>query len=211
MNVVTALRNRKAQLESEVAELTAQAGQLWEAIPNGVGFEYDENEDNKAVPPCSFWPTSEENWTAGSWTPAPEGHSKLGVAVVDSRCAYCGSCDGFVQREMPAGSTVYVSAWCAVCGWPASSDASYLFFVLPAKPFVALAQILKVLSHYAGLLRLVIAAVTVLLARLRSAARRRATCQRKFFTHHGAHPPRAQPRRAPGLLLGRVFQFPIAS
>jgi hypothetical protein len=203
MNVLAELQNRKRQLEGDVAELTVQAGQLWEALPDGVTFECDANEVGEAVPPCSFWPT-----LVGGW--ALEGYSEPGVEAIGDLCKCCG-CGGLVQREMRTGSAVYASAWCTVCGWPASSDASYLFVTL-AKPLVALAQILEVLCRYEGLLRLVVAAVSVLLARLKSSALRCAiaTSQREFFTHHGAHPPEIRTHCCLGSFLGRVFQPQVA-
>lgn len=84
-----------------------------------------------------------------------------------------------------------------------------------AEPLLFLAQVLlcEVLSRYEDLLRLVITAVAVLLSRLKRSAFRFAiaTSQRSFFTCHGAHPPRIQPSRAPGLLSGMAFQPHVAA
>jgi hypothetical protein len=212
MNVLTVLQTYKAQLKSDVAELTAEASRIWEATPDGVWFEYDANEVSEAVPPCSFWPTLEGSWIAGNWTAMPECYSKLGVAVLDGCCTYCGSRNALVQREMPTVGAMYPLAGCLACGWPASSDTSYLFVAL-AKPLVALARILEVLSRYEDILRLVITTVAVLLSLLKRSAFRFAiaTSQRSFFTYHGAHPPRMLPSRAPGLLSGRAFQLHVAA
>jgi hypothetical protein len=207
MNVVASLRDRKAQLVSDIAELKAQASQLW----SSHSFEYDGNEDGEAISPCSFWPAPEGNWTAGNWTTVQDNYSKFGSTVVSLPCGCCGSNDGFVQHELRAGNMTYVSACCLVCGWLSSSG---VFYLAPlAVPIITLAQILTALSRCEGLLRLVTIAVKVLLARLKSAASnaRFATRQRKFFTYHGAHPPRIQPRRAVGLLSGRAFQLHLAT
>jgi hypothetical protein len=204
MKVLAELQSYKTRLEGDVAEFVIEAGELWEALPDGLSFEYDSIEDSKAVPPCSFWPA-----LAGEWSPG--GYSKPGTTVIGDLCGYCGSSGGPVQREMPTGGAVCASAWCTVCGWPADSDASYLFVTI-AKPFVPLARILEALSVYEGLLHLVIAAVTALLARLKSSALRCeiATCQREFFTHHGAHPPENPTQYCLGSFLGWVFQPQVA-
>jgi hypothetical protein len=212
MSVLAALQNYKAQLEGDVAELTAQAGQLWESIPDGIRFEYEVDEVNEGVPSCSFWPTLEQSWTPGSWNPAPERYSTLGVAVVDGCCTYCRPGNGLVQREIPPGGALYLSAVCPVCGWRASWNTPYVTIAF-AKPFVPLARILEALSRFEDLLRLVVTAVTVLLAQLRSASYKHAivTSQRNFFTHHGAHPPRVQPQRESGLFSEKAFQLHVAA
>jgi hypothetical protein len=128
---------------------------------------------------------------------------------------FCGWSGGLVEQCSPVGCLLVVSEWCLVCGSVQSCEnfAPYSAFVLSV-PLVLLTQIhlLEAIARCRGLLRLVVAAVAVLLSRLRSPAIRNeiAIRQRSFFTHHGAHPPRLRPLRASGLLSGRVFQLQFA-
>ncbi len=131
------------------------------------------------------------------------------TSVAQYRC--CWSRGSLVEQETLFGGVVLVSMRCRICGATADArDLEYLIEAL-ADPLIVLAGIVlsEALYRCRDLLRLVIAAIAVLLAQLRRAAVRNeiAIGQRSFFTHHGAHPPRSRFLAESGLLRGRVFQL----
>lgn len=234
LNVLAALGDCRAELEDRVAELTGQA-ELWEATVAGPLSGPDFTAEYDVAPLLSsLWQPFYENEIVGvidaaqqslgvphlwcsdpsPWQPNPSCVATSGLSIVSGRCRHCSWSGGLVEQDVPAGCVAFVSIWCPICGSPTGSEAAYLISPLP-DPLVLLAQVLifEALSRCGNLLRLIVAAIAVLLSRLRAAAFRYAiaTSQRNFFTHHGAHPPRVQPRRAPGLLPGRVFELQVAA
>lgn len=161
---------------------------------------------------CSFWFLSGEPDPTGGgfWGPPVEPT----VRVVAGHCQHCWFQGGLFSKDVAAGCVSLISTWCPVCGMPGPGRSAYVLPTFGA-PLVLLAQIalLETLSRFKILLLLVIAAVAVLLSRLRRAIVRNeiAIRQRSFFTHHGTHPPRIEPSRAPGLLSGMAFQLQVAA
>ena len=135
--------------------------------------------------------------------------------VFGGQCWQCGQYIGMAEQQSSSGS-VFIFPSCPGCG-SAAGDAGFTTylgptFLDPLVIFVAQFLLAEVLCRSEHLLRFVIAAVAVILSRLRATVLHHAIAiaQRSFFTHHGAHPPRVQPLQASGLLPGRVFQFQAA-
>jgi hypothetical protein len=229
-NVVATLQEHKRQIKSDFAELTEQAHELWQATAEGILFEYDPDEPCETPPPCSFWPLLNQNEVqapqsgmvltvpqhSAFFSTAPavmtwgfsdtEAFELPQVSVPTDQCRYCYGRGCLVEHDVPLKGMVFVSSYCLFCGW-ADSQPEY-FLSSFTQPLVLL-TLLEALTCFADLLRIVIAAVAVLISRLRRTALRHAivTAQRSFFTHHGAHPPRIQPPHASGLFPEKAFQL----
>ena len=138
------------------------------------------------------------------------------VSIVGGRCRRCWWGGGLVERQVPYGCFALISCECPVCGCTTAGGSLADFVPTIADPLLSLTRALlcEIFRRcYEDVLRLVISAVAVLLSRLKRAAFRSAiaTSQRSFFACHGAHPPRTQPSRAPGLLSGMAFQPNVAA
>lgn len=235
MRVLAELKNRRAQLESEIAELDQRANQLWAGWTGGVSFEYDGDEASETVPPCSFWPSTTEDeselsvadaikaylrpqtrrtvvlpWCVADFWPTLAGRQAAVYPAAQGRCSHCGSCHGLTEWDSTLYDWLFVSSWCLTCGW---SEGRELFEITaPAPLFCLIHALSEALSRRESVLRLVTAKIAVLLSRLRLAAFARAivTSQRSFFAHHGAHPPRVRLQRVMGLLPEKAFEPQIA-
>lgn len=235
MNALSALGRYRTALENQVALLSQQMSGFSAADDLFYGPDFEiclppvsagdfrqlfdssdaavqENSTDPTESFCSFWFFSgqPEPEGAGFWR-APVQPT---VRIVRGHCQHCWFQGGLFSKDVALGCVSLVSTWCPVCGMPAEPGRSA--YVVPTfdAPLVLLTQIalLEDLSRFEILLLLVIAAVAVLLSRLRRAIIRNeiAIRQRSFFTHHGAHPPRIQPLQAAGLLSGMAFQLQVA-
>jgi hypothetical protein len=143
-----------------------------------------------------------------SWVSRSKHYPIEEVSYVSGKCHRCGWGAGLFERRVETPCAAVVSHICPACG----SDNP----VLDELRSVALAfvqiRVLETLVQSIILLRLVMAAVSVLLSRLRKSASHYAIVvnQKSFFMHHGAHPPRIQPIRALGLSPEKAFQLQIA-
>jgi hypothetical protein len=231
MSMLAFLQRSRRQMEGELDRLDYQAALLWEGVVAGWSPEADPADERiDTVPPCSFWPSPRQQEILRiacldlspeiqqphllSCRPLRDCNGLVTSSAPRRQCPHCSFSQGLVERDTELGGVVLVSNWCAFCGW--STDA-YLFAStrLIAAPLPLLAQVLLsgLIRRYRALLRVITAAVAVLLSRLRSAGHQYTIVisQRNFFTHHGAHPPRVQPARAPGLLSGMAFQPNVAA
>jgi hypothetical protein len=214
------LGNDRARLESEVEGSASQAAQL-RTIFSGPNLEfYSSHFDLEHLFPCSanaelaeaieqfdeadntLWVCSHHNVPGGQNVLSPSPTPPL--AIVGGMCPRCYYRGALVEHKVGGCGPVFVSTWCPVCGW---CDADDVFAQFTTSIIAKIAPF-ENLSHPEILLRLVMAAVAILLYFLKGAILRHeiAISQRSFFTHHGAHPPRVQPQPVSGLLLGRVFQ-----
>jgi hypothetical protein len=137
------------------------------------------------------------------------------VSIVSGRCRRCWWGGGLVERQRPYGCFALISCECPVCGCPAAGAGLVDLIPTIVDPLVSLTRALLCeifRRYYEDILRLVISAIAVLLSRLKRSPFRSAiaTSQRSFFACHGAHPPRIQRSRAPGLLSGMAFQPNVA-
>ena len=231
-NVLAALQEHKWQIKNDFAALTEDVNELWQSTAEGTLSEYAEDDLCEAPPPCSFWPLFREDEIAACasstgmamsdysvYSTAPAtGWASSGIA---HRCqtslasAQCRQCKGYgclVEQNILRREMIFSSSHCLLCGWRSGSLVDHLFFAY-TPPLILITQVLDALSRCASLLRIVMAAVSVLLSRLKRFLFQCAVAiaQRDFFTHHGAHPPRVQPYCISGLLRGRVFGFRFAA
>jgi hypothetical protein len=240
-NILAALGTYKSELEKAVGQLSAEKSKLHTAVerllsgpdlnvfipavvlaellqlpsegdlPNRSELE---NQFLQATDDPSF--DSDRPRAMRRPNPSYFGAETAGMRVVSGCCKQCGWGSGLLEERGPLGWLVGLSLWCPVCG-VASVDARFQAYFLSAvaEPLVFLAQFVlaEAFLRSEDLLRLILAAVSVLLSRLRAAAfpRQIATSQRSFFIHHGAHPPRARSLAESGLLGGRVFQLQPAA
>jgi hypothetical protein len=228
VNVLGALQDRRKQLESDVVLLAGQEEELREAAESVLFHTGHSDEYADTVPACSFWPSLEQDemptiadLDLGPGSPQTVILTRPRKAWAFMRapqppslpkCPHC-ALHGLLEQRTPAGCVVLVSSWCLFCG---SSSGGNVFALVnaTAKPLLLIQVLLsETLRRRKSLLKLVTAAIAVVLSRLRSFECQYAivTSQRNFFTHHGAHPPRVQPPRASGLLSGTAFQPRVAA
>jgi hypothetical protein len=139
--------------------------------------------------------------TSLSETPHPQG--------ICPNCLYQGP---LIREEILACGPPSYWALCPACHQSGCTD-DVVAGLAPAFIYLSKIEPLRLLSHPEVLLRLVIAAIVIVNYLLKVKVLRKgiANCQRTFFTHHGAHPPRAESQSLSGLLRGKVFGPPMFS
>ena len=231
-DVLAGLQEHRWQIKSDFAALTEHVNELWQATAEGTLFEYISDDPYEPPPSCSFWPLFNEDeiaacassmglatshYSAYSTAPAAIVWAGSGMAfrcqpsIPSGQCRQCRGYGCLVEQNTLRREMIFSSSYCLFCGWRSGSQADHLFSAYTA-PLILITQVLEALSRCANLLRIVIAAIAVLLSRLKRFLFQCAIAiaQRDFFTHHGAHPPRLQPLCISGLLRGRVFEFRFA-